>query len=75
MSFGFLPGDGQPDFEALLKQFSEMGIDSETISDAKSFIENIKPYGLNLPIVKSHYKKLAKQLLEEEEPSIINDIR
>ena len=42
MSFGFLPGDGQPDFEALLKQFSEMGIDSETISDAKSFIENMQ---------------------------------
>jgi putative hydrolase len=42
MSFGFLPSDGQPDFEALLKQFSEMGIDSETISDAKSFIENMQ---------------------------------
>lgn len=37
-----MPGDGQPDFEALLKQFSEMGIDSETISDAKSFIENMQ---------------------------------
>jgi putative hydrolase len=42
MSFGFLPGDGQPDFEALLKQFSEMGIDSQTLAGAKSFIENMQ---------------------------------
>jgi len=28
MGFGFLPNEGQPDFDALLKKFSEMGIDS-----------------------------------------------
>lgn len=42
MSFGFLPSDGQPDFEALFKQFSEMGIDSETLAGAKSFVENMQ---------------------------------
>jgi len=42
MSFGFLPNDGQPDFEALLKQFSEMGIDSETLAGAKSFVESMQ---------------------------------
>jgi putative hydrolase len=42
MSFGFQPSDGQPDFEALFKQFSEMGIDSETLAGAKSFVENMQ---------------------------------
>jgi putative hydrolase len=41
MSFGFLPNEGQPDFEALLKQFSEMGIDSSALAGAKSFLENM----------------------------------
>ena len=41
MSFGFLPNEGQPDFEALLKQFSEMGIDSNALAGAKSFLENM----------------------------------
>ena len=41
MSFGFLPNEGQPDFEALLKQFSEMGIDSGALAGAKSFLENM----------------------------------
>ncbi len=41
MSFGFLPNEGQPDFEALLKQFSEMGIDSDALAGAKSFLENM----------------------------------
>ena len=40
----------------------------------KVFIQNIQSYGLNLPIVESHYKKLAKQLLEEEKPIIINEM-
>ena len=42
MSFGSQPSDGQPDFEALFKQFSEMGIDSETLAGAKSFAENMQ---------------------------------
>ena len=41
MSFGFLPNEGQPDFEALLKQFSEMGIDSDALAGAKSFLDNM----------------------------------
>lgn len=41
MSFGFLPNEGQPDFEALLKQFSEMGIDASALAGAKSFLENM----------------------------------
>ena len=41
MSFGFLPNEGQPDFEALLKQFSEMGIDSGALAGAKSFLESM----------------------------------
>jgi len=41
MSFGFLPNEGQPDFEALLKQFSEMGIDSDALAGAKTFLENM----------------------------------
>ena len=41
MGFGFGPNDGQPDFEALLKQFSEMGVDANTLAGAKSFLENI----------------------------------
>ena len=41
MSFGFLPNEGQPDFEELLKQFSEMGIDSDALAGAKSFLENM----------------------------------
>jgi putative hydrolase len=41
MSFGFLPNEGQPDFEALLKQFSEMGIDPGALAGAKSFLESM----------------------------------
>lgn len=41
MSFGFLPNEGQPDFDALLKKFSEMGIDSGVLAGAKSFIEGM----------------------------------
>jgi hypothetical protein len=72
-----------PEYKKYLEQIldKETHIDKDkmfrtyTLTDkTKLFIENIKPYGLNLPIVKSHYKKLAKQLLEEEEPSIINEL-
>ena len=41
MSFGFLPNEWQPDFEALLKQFSEIGIDSGALAGAKSFLESM----------------------------------
>ena len=44
------------------------------LEKTKVFIENIQSYGLNLPIVESHYKKLAKQLLQEEKPMIINEL-
>jgi hypothetical protein len=39
MGFGFLPNEGQPDFDALLKKFSEMGIDSGALESAKSFLK------------------------------------
>jgi len=42
MSFGFLPNEGQPDFEALLKQFSEMGVDPNALAGAKSFLESMQ---------------------------------
>jgi len=45
MSFGFLPNEGQPDFEALLKQFSEMGIDPNALAGAKSFLESMQSGG------------------------------
>lgn len=34
MSFGFLPNDGQPDFEAMMRQFTEMGLDPAAIESA-----------------------------------------
>ncbi len=42
MGFGFGPNDGQPDFEALLQQFSEMGVDANTLAGDKSFLENMQ---------------------------------
>ena len=42
MGFGFLPNEGQPDFDALLKKFSEMGIDSGALAGAKSFFESMQ---------------------------------
>ena len=42
MGFGFLPSEGQPDFDALLKKFSEMGIDSGALAGAKSFFESMQ---------------------------------
>jgi len=42
MGFGFLPNEGQPDFDALLKKFSEMGIDSGALESAKSFFETMQ---------------------------------
>jgi len=37
MGFGFLPNEGQPDFDALLKKFSEMGVDSNALAGAKNW--------------------------------------
>jgi putative hydrolase len=34
VSFGFLPNDGQPDFEAMMRQFTEMGLDPAAIESA-----------------------------------------
>jgi putative hydrolase len=42
MGFGFIPNEGQPDFDALLKKFSEMGIDSGALTGAKSFFESMQ---------------------------------
>ena len=66
MSFGFLPGDGQPDFEALLKQFSEMGIDSQTLAGAKSFIENMQSNNTSANqnlINQSMLRQIAKKII------------
>jgi len=66
MSFGFLPGDGQPDFEALLKQFSEMGIDSQTLAGAKSFIENMQSNSTSANqnlINQSMLRQIAKKII------------
>ena len=40
MSFGFLPNEGQPDFEAMMRQFSEMGLDPNSLLGAKTFFES-----------------------------------
>lgn len=50
MGFGFLPNEGQPDFDALLKKFSEMGIDSGALAGAKSFLKACNL--ANLPQIK-----------------------
>jgi putative hydrolase len=34
VSFGFLPNEGQPDFEAMMRQFTEMGLDPAAIESA-----------------------------------------
>ncbi|NBU93474.1 MAG: hypothetical protein EBS18_02785, partial [Actinobacteria bacterium] len=40
MSFGFLPNEGQPDFEAMMRQFSEMGLDPNALLGAKNFLQS-----------------------------------
>ena len=42
MSFGFLPNEGQPDFEAMMRQFSEMGLDPNALLGARNFFESAK---------------------------------
>ena len=66
MSFGFLPNEGQPDFEALLKQFSEMGIDSGALAGAKSFLENMgsaKPGSEQNLITVAALRDIAKEII------------
>ena len=63
MGFGFGPNDGSPDFEALLKQFSEMGVDANTLAGAKSFLENMQsPNEQNL-ITVAAIREIAKQII------------
>jgi putative hydrolase len=44
VSFGFLPNEGQPDFEAMMRQFTEMGLDPAAIegamAGAKTFFDS-----------------------------------
>ncbi|CAB4906290.1 unannotated protein [freshwater metagenome] len=63
MGFGFLPNEGQPDFEALLKQFSEMGVDSNAIAGAKSFIENMQSTGEQTLITVASLRDIAKKII------------
>lgn len=42
MSFGFVPNEGQPDFEAMMRQFSEMGLDPNSLLGAKTFFESVQ---------------------------------
>ena len=65
MGFGFLPNEGQPDFDALLKKFSEMGIDSGALESAKTFFETMQSTNAtsdqNL-ISASNLREIAKKL-------------
>jgi len=66
MSFGFLPNEGQPDFEALLKQFSEMGVDPNALAGAKSFLESMQSAsksGEQSLITASSLRKIAKNII------------
>ena len=66
MSFGFLPNEGQPDFEALLKQFSEMGVDPNALAGAKSFLESMQSAsksGEQSLITVSSLREIAKSII------------
>ena len=66
MSFGFLPNEGQPDFEALLKQFSEMGVDPNALAGAKSFLESMQSAsksGEQSLITASSLREIAKSII------------
>jgi len=66
MSFGFLPNEGQPDFEALLKQFSEMGVDPNALAGAKSFLESMQSAsksGEQSLITTSSLREIAKNII------------
>ena len=66
MSFGFLPNDGQPDFDALLKKFSEMGIEANELAGAKSFFESMRSKntgpGQSL-ITTANLREIAKKII------------
>ncbi len=66
MSFGFLPNEGQPDFEALLKQFSEMGVDPNALAGAKSFLESMQSAsksGEQSLITANSLREIAKNII------------
>lgn len=66
MSFGFLPNEGQPDFEALLKQFSEMGVDPNALAGAKSFLESMQSAsksGEQSLITATSLREIAKSII------------
>ncbi|MFM8869532.1 MAG: hypothetical protein ACKOFQ_05375, partial [Candidatus Nanopelagicus sp.] len=66
MGFGFLPNEGQPDFDALLKKFSEMGVDSNALAGAKSFFESMQAGnsgGDQKLITVEHLRELAKKII------------
>jgi hypothetical protein len=69
MSFGFLPNEGQPDFDALLKKFSEMGIEANELAGAKSFFESMRSKntgpGQSL-ITTANLREIAKKLLQQK---------
>jgi len=66
MSFGFLPNEGQPDFDALLKKFSEMGIEAKELAGAKSFFESMRSKntgpGQSL-ITTANLREIAKKII------------
>lgn len=66
MGFGFLPNEGQPDFDALLKKFSEMGVDSNALAGAKSFFESMQAGnsgGDQKLITVEQLRELAKKII------------
>jgi putative hydrolase len=66
MGFGFIPNEGQPDFDALLKKFSEMGIDSGALAGAKSFFESMQSgesAGDQTLIKVANLREIAKKII------------
>lgn len=66
MGFGFLPNEGQPDFDALLKKFSEMGVDSNALAGAKSFFESMQSgssAGEETLISTANLREIAKKII------------
>jgi putative hydrolase len=66
MGFGFIPNEDQPDFDALLKKFSEMGIDSGALAGAKSFFESMQSgesAGDQTLIKVANLREIAKKII------------
>jgi putative hydrolase len=66
MGFGLIPNEGQPDFDALLKKFSEMGIDSGALAGAKSFFESMQSgesAGDQTLIKVANLREIAKKII------------